>query len=204
MVGPLIPLHLVQQAREDWTIDPPNIPIFFFISAQSEIGLTSSVFQHLILSIANVYDQALFFWSFALIIFLSYQLSACIIGVLNINKCAIDILGSLTFIWFRVYRVLGPWYHLTLHGISLPTQRWQHNSSSIACVGLDVLKINIGPLLLGRLHPFQRLAPFARAFLFTAMPISGLSTSVLRHLGACLALQAHFRLLAASLLLRLL
>ena len=208
MVGPLIQLHLVQQAREDWTIDPPNIPIFFFIGAQSEIGLTSSVFQHLVLSIANVYYQALFFWSFALIIFLSYQLSTCIIGVLNIKKCSIftrlNILGSLCFIWFRVYRVLVPWQRLTLHGISLPAQWWQHNSSSIACVGLNVLKINISPLLLGRLHPFQRLAPFARALRFTAMTISRLSTSFLQPLGAHLALQARFRLLAASLLLHLL
>ena len=204
MVGPLIQLHLVQQAREDWTIDPPNIPIFFFIGAQSEIGLTSSVFQHLVLSIANVYYQTLFFWSFALIIFLSYELSACIIGVLNIKKCSINILWSLCFIWFRVYRVLTPWYHLTLHGISLPTQWWQHNSSSIACVGLDALKINISPLLLGRLHLFQRLAPFARALRFTAMTISRLSASFLQLLGAHLVLQVRFRLLAASLLLHLL
>ena len=43
VIGPLIPLHLVQELRQDVTIDPPDVPVLFFVLAESEVGLLSSV-----------------------------------------------------------------------------------------------------------------------------------------------------------------
>jgi hypothetical protein len=54
MIRPLIGLHLKNQGRKDGSINPPNIPVFFFIRTQLEVCLVSAVLEDLVLRVTDV------------------------------------------------------------------------------------------------------------------------------------------------------
>ena len=57
MISSLISFHLKKQGRQYRSINPPYVPIFFFLAGEPKVRLIGAVFKNFVLGIADVDDQ---------------------------------------------------------------------------------------------------------------------------------------------------
>ena len=57
MIYSLVGLHFEQERGENGTVYPPDVPVFFLVSRQTEICFVGTILQNLILCIQDVYHE---------------------------------------------------------------------------------------------------------------------------------------------------
>lgn len=79
MVGSLVPLHAVEQSRDDDAVNPPDVPVFLLVAAESEVGLVGCVLEDLVLSVYYIYHQLSFFLFLVRIVLLPHQFPTAVV-----------------------------------------------------------------------------------------------------------------------------